>query len=198
VIGLYLTGGSVLHRAPAGPKLAVLALGLTAVTLLASTGTVLVALVALGVGYALAGVGLRAAVAQARPLLWLLVLLAAFQTWRADWTTAVEVCGSILVAVLAAGLVTLTTRTEDLLATLVRAMAPLRPLGVHPERVALLLALVIRTVPVLTRIAGEVREARIARGAQWSARALAVPMVIRTVRHADRIGEALIARGADD
>jgi biotin transport system permease protein len=29
-------------------------------------------------------------------------------------------------------------------------------------------------------------------------RALAVPLVIRTVRHADRLGEALAARGVDD
>jgi biotin transport system permease protein len=198
VIGLYRPGDSLLHRCPAGPKLLALAVGLTVLTVLASVRAVLVAFVLLVVGQVMAGVDSRATVAQVRPVLWVLVPLAAFQTWRAGWPTAVVVCGSILVAVLAAGLVTLTTRTEDLLDALVRALGPLRRFGVRPERVALLLALVIRTVPVLARIAAEVGEARIARGAQWSPRALAVPMVIRTVRHADRLGEALIARGADD
>jgi biotin transport system permease protein len=53
-------------------------------------------------------------------------------------------------------------------------------------------------VPVLTGLAAEVRQARRARGAGRSVRAFAVPLVIRTVRYADRLGEALIARGVDD
>ena len=61
-----------------------------------------------------------------------------------------------------------------------------------------MLALAVRSVPVLARLAGEVGQARRARGAERSVRALAVPLVLRTVRHADRLGEALAARGVDD
>lgn len=198
MIGLYVPGDSPLHRAPAGWKLALLAVALSTVTVLASPLTVLVGLIGVGLLAAVAGVGPRTVLAQARPLLWVLVALGGVQVVLAGWRTAVVVCGSILLAVLAASLVTATTRTEDLLDAVVAGLGWLRPVGVRPERVGLLLALVIRTVPVLARIAGEVREARIARGAQRSARALAVPMVIRTVRHADRLGEALVARGVDD
>jgi biotin transport system permease protein len=198
VIGLYVPGDSPLHRAPAALKLVLLAVGLSAVTLMASPVTVAVALVVVTVLAALARVGRRALIAQVRPLLSVLVVLALIQWLPSGWRAAVTVCGSILLAVLAAALVTLTTRTEDLLDAVVRGLGPLRRVGVHPERVALLLALVIRTVPVLVRIVDEVREARIARGAQRSVRAFAVPVVIRTVRHADRLGEALIARGVDD
>lgn len=198
MIGLYVPGDSLLHRAPAGVKLALLAMGLTAVTLLASPTTVAVAVVVVVALAALARVGTRAVAAQVRPLLWVLVALAPVQWLISGWRAAVTVCGSILLAVLAAALVTLTTRTEDLLDAVVRGLGPMRRIGVHPERVALLLALVIRSVPVLVRIVDEVREARIARGAQRSLRAFGVPVVIRTVRHADRLGEALIARGVDD
>jgi biotin transport system permease protein len=112
--------------------------------------------------------------------------------------TAVVVTGSLLLAVAAAGLVTLTTRTQDLLDAVVAALRPLRRVGVDPERVGLLLALTIRSVPVLVGLAGDVRDARRARGAERSVRAFAVPLVIRAVRHADRLGEALAARGVDD
>jgi biotin transport system permease protein len=69
---------------------------------------------------------------------------------------------------------------------------------VDPERVALVLALAVRSVPVITELAAEVQQARAARGAERSLRAFAVPFVIRSLRHADRLGEALEARGVDD
>jgi len=80
----------------------------------------------------------------------------------------------------------------------VATLRPLRRAGVDPERVALVLALAVRTVPVLVGIGGEVQQARAARGAERSVRAFAVPFVIRSLRHADRLGEALEARGVDD
>jgi biotin transport system permease protein len=60
------------------------------------------------------------------------------------------------------------------------------------------LALTIRAVPVLTATFEQARDARRARGLERSARALLVPLVVRTVRHADQLGEALVARGVDD
>ena len=99
----------------------------------------------------------------------------------------------------AAALVTLTTPMQDLLDALVGLLRPLRRVGVDPERVGLVLALAIRSVPVIAALAREVREARAARGApalacarspsRWSS---------ARVRHADRLGEALAARGVGD
>ena len=65
---------------------------------------------------------------------------------------------------------------------MVPASRPLRRFGVDPERVGLVLALAIRTVPVMTELARQVQEARIARGLSRSPRALAVPLVIRAER----------------
>ena len=62
----------------------------------------------------------------------------------------------------------------------------------------LAVALVIRSIPVIVELSRTAREARMARGMQRSVRAFVTPLVIRTVRHADRVGEALIARGIDD
>jgi biotin transport system permease protein len=186
------------HRAPAGLKLTLLAAGLLLVAVLPGPGPVAVAGAVVLAAAVLARIGVRPLAAQVRPLLWLLVPVAAFQLWLAGPARAVAVAAALLVAVTAAGVVTLTTPTEELLDALVVALRPLRRTGIDPERVALVLALAVRAVPVLARIAGEVQQARAARGAERSLRAFAVPFVIRSLRHADRLGEALEARGVDD
>lgn len=198
MIGLYVPGTSPLHRAPAGAKLLVLAVGLLLLTVLASPATV-----AVGTGLvlalaAVAGVGAGPVTGQLRPVLWLVGLVAAVQVWAAGPAAAVTSAGSILVAVAAAALVTVTTRTQDLLDAVVRALRPFRVVGVDADRVALVLGLAVRSIPVVAGLAQEVAQARAARGASRSARAFAVPLVIRTVRYADRLGEALAARGVDD
>jgi biotin transport system permease protein len=196
--GAYLSRDSPVHRAPAGLKLALLGAGLLLLAVLPAPAAVPAAAVVILALTALARVGARALAAQVRPVLWLLVPVAAVQLWLSGPGRALGVAGGILVAVAAAGLVTLTTRTEALLDALVAGLRPLRRAGVDPERVALVLALAVRSVPVIAGIAGEVQQARAARGAERSLRAFAVPFVIRSLRHADRLGEALEARGVDD
>lgn len=195
---LYAAGTSWLHRAPAGGKLLGLAVATTALVLLRSPAAVAVAATGVTVLTASARLGWRLLARQLRPLLWVVAALVPFQLWTGGWEAAVVVVGTLVVAVAAAAVVTLTTRVSAMLAVFAALARPLRPLGVDPERVALALALTVRTVPVLAATAGEVRDARRARGLERSVRALVVPLVVRTVRHADRLGEALAARGVDD
>ena len=193
----YLPGQSWLHRSPAAAKLGGL-LVLLAVTLtLSSPIAVAVAAIATVALYATAGLA-GAVPAQVRPLRWLVLGLLVLQTLTAGWVTAVIVTGRLVVAVVLAGLVTLTTRIVDLLDVLERVLRPMRRVGVDSERVALVLALAIRTVPVVARLAEEIRDAQRARGIAASPRSFAVPFVVRSLRHADALGEALAARGLDD
>lgn len=197
-LGLFVPGASVVHRAPAGVKLgALVAVGVASVWLdtLAGVGVLWLALAA---AYAVARLPVRLVLAQLKPLVLLLGAVAVFQVLVAGWERAVVIVGFVGALVLLAGLVTLTTRTQDLLDVVVRVMGPLRRFGVDPERVGLLLALAIRSVPVVLGLAEEVRDAQRARGARLSARAFAAPMIIRALHHADDLGEALVARGVDD
>jgi biotin transport system permease protein len=198
MIGLYVPGDSVVHRLPAGAKFAGLALLLLVLGVAPGLWPIAAGAVVVTLATAASRVGAGAVVAQVRPLLWVLVPLAAFQTWLAGPAAAARVTGGLLLAVAAAGLLTLTTRTEALLDALVGVLRPLRRVGVDPDRVGLVLALAVRSVPVLAGLAAQVREARAARGGERSLRAFAVPLVIRALRHADRLGEALAARGVDD
>lgn len=197
-MGLYLPGTSVVHRAPAGLKLLVmLTAGIGAVFLDRAWEVAAALLVALG-GYLVAGVSLRTTLAQVRPLVWVVGFVAVFHVVVNGWQRAFVVVGVIAALVLLAGLVTLTTRTTDMVDAIVAALGPLRRLGVDPDRVGLLLALGVRSVPVVVGLAEEVREAQLARGLTASPRAFAVPLIVRSLRHADALGDALVARGVDD
>jgi biotin transport system permease protein len=196
--GFYWPGDSVLHRAAPGVKLGALALGSLALVLWRGPVALAVAAVVVLLGYAEARIPPRLAWAQLRPLRWVVLVLGVAQALISGWRTAVAVVGALVVLVAAAALLTLTTRVSALLATFVRLAGPLRLVGVDPDRIGLLASLTIRTVPVIAALHDEVDEARRARGLERSPRALLVPLVVRTVRHADRLGEALVARGLDD
>ncbi|WP_327092618.1 energy-coupling factor transporter transmembrane protein EcfT [Nonomuraea sp. NBC_01738] len=195
--GDYVPGRSPLHRLPAGWKLLGLALVCTA--LLLSPLWALAGWVAVTAGlFAMAGVGVRTAWAQVRPVRWFAIALFVMQLVFADLPTATTSAVRVVLAVALAGLVTLTTRTTAMLAFLERALAPVRFAGLDPFRMSLLLSLTLRSVPVMSDLATRVREAQRARGVEWSVRAFAVPLVVNALRHADALGEALSARGLDD
>jgi biotin transport system permease protein len=198
VIGLYRTGTSPLHRCPVAAKLLVLLAGTTLLVWVRSPSTVHVGALLVLAGYVVARIPPGVAWQQLRPMRWFVVVLVALQWWSAGPRSAVVVTGSLVVAVLAAALVTLTTRLSAMLDVLESVLRPARRFGIDPDRVALVLALTIRAVPVLAATAQQVGEARRARGLQRSPRALLVPLVLRTLRHADQLGEALVARGVDD
>ncbi|MFC4374649.1 energy-coupling factor transporter transmembrane component T family protein [Nocardia halotolerans] len=199
MIGLYCPGDSPLHRLPAGIKLALLMVAIVATAVFVRTplGVAGVAVVVAGL-FALARISWRVALAQIRPVLWMMLIIGAFQLLTTSPARAVVVCGVLLVSVSLAALVTVTTRVSAMLDALTTALTPLRRVGVDPERVSLLLALAIRCVPLLAGIVHDVAQARRARGVSWSATALVTPVLVRALRTADAMGDALAARGVDD
>lgn len=199
MIGLYRPGDSLLHRLPAAVKLAVLLLAIVGATALVRTPAQVLATAVVAAGlFLVARVPVRVLFAQLRPVLWMLLIIGVFQAVTASLSSAVVVCGVLLLSVALAALVTLTTRVTDMLDTVTRALGPLRRVGVDPDRVGLMLALAIRCVPLLVGIVREVAEARQARGLQWSVTALVTPVLVRALRTADAMGDALAARGVGD
>ncbi|MGZ4493898.1 MAG: energy-coupling factor transporter transmembrane component T family protein [Nocardioides sp.] len=197
-LGLYLPGDSVVHRAPAGLKLTLMVLAGVGSVFLDAPLQVAAALVTVALGYAVARVSWRMALAQLRPLVWVGLFTAGFHVVVNGWERAFTVVGVIAALVLLAALVTLTTRTTDTVDAVVRGLGPFRRVGVDPERVGLMIALAIRSVPVVVGLAEEVRDAQRARGLTASPRAFAVPLIVRSLRHADALGDALVARGVED
>jgi biotin transport system permease protein len=197
-LGLFRPGTSVIHRLPAGLKLLALVVAGTGSVFLRSPVWVTAWLVGVLLLYLLAELSPAVLWQQVRSLWWVLLLLGVFHVLVSGWARAYVVVGVLVGLVLLAALVTLTTRTTALINVVVRVCRPLRSVGVDPERIGLLLSLGIRSVPVVVGLAQEVREAQLARGLGASPRAFAVPLVVRSLRHADALGEALAARGVDD
>jgi biotin transport system permease protein len=195
---VFVPGESVLHRAPAGAKLLALALAAVLSVLIRKPWQVLVLLVVVVVLYLVARIPWRTALAQGRPLLWFAAALTVFQLLVSGWEKAVVIVGGMLGLVLLAALVSLTTRTTEIVDAVVAGAGPLRRVGADPERLGLLVALAVRAVPVIVDLAREVRQAQVARGAAASPTAFVVPLVVRSLRHADRLADALVARGIDD
>ena len=197
-LGLYEPGDGVVHRAPAGAKfLATLAIA-TAAVLVGSPAVLAAMLAAVVAGYAVARIPGRRVWQLVRLLAPLVVLLTAVQVWLLGPLPATVLVLRLLVALGAANLFTLTTRVDEVVAAVERGLAPLRRLGLRPDRVGLVVGLTVAAIGTLSGIAGEVREAARARGADRSVTAFVVPLLVRTVRHADELGEALAARGVGD
>lgn len=131
------------------------------------------------------------------PILLTAALAGAYQTWARGWVTALEVALDLVTVVLAAIVVTATTPVSALLDTTARAARPFAR-WVDPERVALALALTVRSLPALLESARETRDAARARGVERDPRALVVPAAVRAVGRARATGEALAARGLGD
>jgi biotin transport system permease protein len=202
MIGLYRPGTSLLHRAPALLKLALLAVAMVLVGVVTDPLVLAVELIVVVALYALAGIPPTAAWPQIGPILWILVFAVPVQVLVAGgsvegWTTAGLMAGRLLVAVALAALFTLTTTVTAVLEAFQLILRPFRR-WVDADRVGLLVALTIRCIPLVAEIVREVLDARRARGAQGSVIALAVPVVVRSLYAADAIGEALAARGLDD
>ncbi|MDN4616284.1 energy-coupling factor transporter transmembrane component T [Leifsonia sp. F6_8S_P_1B] len=196
MLTLYRPGDGLLHRMPAGPKLLLVLAVVLAVSLLPSAWwAAAVATVVAVACYLIAGVGLAELGRQVLAVRWLIVVTLGFQLIFLGVEAAVANTARVTAAVVLAGLLVLTTRVTDLLDAVERGLAPLQRLRVDPQRVALLLTVTLGTVPVLARLAGEVREAQRARGGRASLRAFAVPFLVLALKHADQLGDALSARG---
>lgn len=148
-------------------------------------------------GHRLSAISLRRMLAPLRMLAPVLLIIGVAMLLFNGPDEAAVLLLRLITLVLAAHLVTETTTTLEMTDAFVMGLGPLRRLGVRPERAGMALALTIRFVPLLINVAREVREAQMARGSHRNIIALAVPLIVRTLRMADEISEALEARSFD-
>lgn len=198
MIPLYRPGRSPLHRAPAWSKLVGLAVLALAISF---TGTwwpgVAGAVLVVVLGYAIAGLGLGELARQVVQVRWLIVVMAASQLLFLPIEQAVSGTLRVTIIIVLAALLTLTTRMRDLLDTLDAALSPLGRLGVPTAHVSLTIGLTITTIPVIAALAGQLREAQLARCGRLRLRAFVVPLLVLSLKHADELADALRARGID-
>lgn len=199
LFGLYLPGKSPAHRWPVWLKY-LLMFGL-------GVAPFVVGSVWLSIGALVVSVVLLVAVARlpwrmalALPwVFWVMMgLLVGYHVLFTTWQQGVLYLVNLIAAIYLARLVTMTTPAADLMDAIAAAARPLRFVGVDPDRVALAIALMWRSIPYLLGSIADVRDAARARGIERSAWRFIVPVIVGAVGYALTTGDAIKARGLDD
>jgi biotin transport system permease protein len=195
MISGYFERRTWLHRVPAGVKLGAL-FGLSLALLPVDDWRLLaLGLVAcLGV-YASFGRQALQRLAGLRSLLPLLAIIFVLHLVTGDWQAGAGALIRLLLMILLADLVSMTTTMQAMISALMPVLRLLRPLGVNPRKLALAVSLVVRFVPVLSanwQARSEAWQARTGRRASFR---LVAPFITETLRMADQVAESLDARG---
>jgi len=179
-------------------KLATLAVATTGLFLLNTPGPLAVALVATAVLYLTGGQQFaRTGLRQLVPLWPFVVIVGLWHLWTGDVTVGTVILLRMVTAVALANFVTMTTRLSDMLAVFERLARPLAPI-LPPRRLALAFALVIRFIPVMLDRMGQIRQSWSARSPRPPRWRVMVPATLAALDDADRVAEALRARGGAD
>lgn len=183
------------HRLAAGTKLAALAGATTGLFLLDAPWVLALAGVTAAGLYASGGVGFaKAGVRQLWPLWPFVVLVGLWHLWTGDTAGGAVVLLRMVTAVALANFITMTTRLSDMLAVFERLARPLAPI-LPPRRLALAFALVIRFIPVMLERMALIRQSWSARSPRPPRWRVMVPATLSALDDADRVAEALRARG---
>jgi biotin transport system permease protein len=193
--GLYCPGSSPIHRIAPGFKL----LGMAIAGMIVFWVNHLSAMV----GMFMASVGLVAiarlpistVVRQIRPALWIVISIAGVHGVFAHWETGVLLALRFLSLLLLATVVTLTTRTSDMVEVVSHVFQPLKRVGLNPEQLSLMVAIAIRFIPVLLTHIRDIQDAQRARGVDRPIITFLVPLLVRTLHTADALVDAIDARG---
>lgn len=196
-LALYIHAASPLHRLTPGVKVAALVIAGLSVFLIDNPVWLIAALALVILLYAIARVPLAAAARQLRPFAVLIGLIFVFHGLFTSWALGLLVVLRFAVLVLLGMLVSFTTRVSDMIETIERGLAPLRVLGVNPEKVSLALSLALRFIPLLYTQVQEIREAQRVRGLERNLAAIALPLLVRTLKMAGDLTDAIEARGFD-
>ncbi|MEO1091939.1 MAG: energy-coupling factor transporter transmembrane protein EcfT [Pseudomonadota bacterium] len=193
---LYVFGDSPLHRARPATKIIALVILCTGLFIVEGWPSVAIAGAIVLVGFAAAGLDLRHAVASLRPAFWILAAIFVVQLLSTDAVFAGFVVARFVVLILAAALVTLTTKTSEFIDG-IRSLLKHAPGWIPKDQIALAISLCLRFIPLVRSVLGEVREAQRARGLDRNLTALLVPLVVRMLKTADEMSQAIYARSFD-
>lgn len=195
LFGRFVPVDSPVHRVPVG-------LSMFAVIVLAFTPVVVgrwwFSGAVLGLVWALmllARLPLRLAFGLPSVIVVLLAVLIGYHLWFNDWRQAVTISANLLVAVYVARVLIATQPTPALVDAMTAAARPFRVFGLDPEKFALAVAVMLRSIPYLLGVFGDVRDAARARGLERNLLAQISPLVVRAVGYAVATGDALAARG---
>lgn len=219
LLGQYVPGDSPVHRLD--PRVKIVATLLASVVILnADNLGCLVVTAFLLAAAALSGLPGRRVAGALRPLAWFFALLFGLHLFFTDGTpilhslpavtweglrTGISVTWQFAALVVSAAVLTMTTSPSELVGGLERLLRPLGRIGVPSHDIALMVSVALRFVPTLLEEVERMREAQVARGADFGsgnpvrrlrkAASLVIPLILCTFRRADELALAMEGRG---
>ncbi len=133
--------------------------------------------------------------AMLRPLWPFAVLITLWQLWLGAPLGAWPIIARLGAAVGLANAVTMTTELAEIITLLTRLARPLARLGLNPKVLGLSVALVLRFVPVMLLRYDQIALAFRARSPRRPGWRILMPVLLAALDDADRVAEALRARG---
>lgn len=183
------------HGVPAWVKLA--ALCAWTVALMRIDGVGLAGAAVLVVGFAASGgwAFFTQWLTMLRPLWPFVALISLWQLWLGEPMAAWPILARLGAAVGLANGVSMTTELAEIIALLTRLARPVARLGLKPKVLGLSVALVLRFVPVMLLRYDQIAMAFRARSPRRPGWRILMPVFLAVLDDADRVAEALRARG---
>ncbi|MGE8103019.1 energy-coupling factor transporter transmembrane component T family protein [Allorhizobium sp. NPDC080224] len=193
---LHVEGQSLLHRIPVKPKLiGLMAFGL-ALYWVDHPLVLTLALIATGSLYLSTGIGVPEGFRRLKPVLFTIAFLALVNLLLLSPHEALVITLRLVAILLLAAAVTASTTIADFMAAVTDFARPLERLGLMKAAdLGLALGLVLRFVPEIAARYEALKEAHAARGIPVKLSRMLGPLIISTLKDADRIAEAIDARG---
>ncbi|MCL0038995.1 energy-coupling factor transporter transmembrane protein EcfT [Dehalococcoidia bacterium] len=209
-LGQYTPGSSVIHRLD--PRVKIAAVMLVSITVLRADAFIVVAVTIL-----LAGVTFIARLSPAhllravRPLVIFFALIFLVHLFFTPGAPIEGLYRGVLLTwrfvflILSAAILTMTTTPSELISGLERCLRPLRPLGIPSHDVAVMVSIVLRFVPTLLQELDQIKEAQMARGADFKAgnllarmkrvSSLVIPLIRNSILRAEEVAMGMEGRG---
>lgn len=188
MISLYRAGNSLIHRIPAGWKLLGLALAISAISFFGKTalGSTLVMGSVIGL-FLVAGLKPFEVLRQIWQMKFLLLIVLVPQLVFSGFERGTFNTVAIFSGILLAALVSLTTKTSDIVELIKRIT--------RSQSFALLIALSINSIALVIGFSKNITEAGVARGVKPNPVRQIVTLFVVSLRYADDYAEGLAARG---
>lgn len=193
---LHVEGHSLLHRMPVEMKLLILMITGLGLYLVHSPALLFSAMLLTGLVYLSTGIGLSRAFYRLKPVLFTIGFLGLANILFLSPGEALEITLRLLAVLFLAAAVTASTEIGAFIATTTALARPLERLGLlKAADIGLAFGLVLRFVPEIAARYEALKEAHAARGITVRLSRMLGPLIIATLRDADRIAEAIDARG---
>jgi biotin transport system permease protein len=221
-IGHYIPGDSVIHRLDPRVKIGSV-IGLSIMILRGDDISCAVMSVLLAVLIPSSRLTLRQVGSALRPVMFFILLLffvhllfsrgkaiPPFPSWRITVTyeglyNGVLVSWQFMLLVLNAAILTLTTSPSELISGMERIFRPLKIIRISSHDIALMISISLRFVPTLLMEIRRMKDAQMARGANFKTGtliqraaaniSLLIPLIMRTLQRADELVTAMEGRG---